>query len=131
MKLLVLGAGAVGGYFGGRLVEAGGDVTFLVRPQRAAHLRDNSLVIKSPAGDTRLPVKTIGATDQAGPFDLILLACKAYDLDAAIEAVTPHVMKNGAIVLPLLNGMAHIDRDRKSTRLNSSHIQKSRMPSSA
>lgn len=111
MRLLVLGAGAVGGYFGGRLVEAGGDVTFLVRPKRAEDLKANSLVIKSPAGDTRLPVKTIGATDEAEPFDVALLACKAYDLDQAIEAVAPHV-KKGAIVLPLLNGVAHIDRLR-------------------
>lgn len=113
MKLLVLGAGAVGGYFGGRLVEAGGDVTFLVRPQRAADLAANSLVIKSPAGDTRLPVKTIGAADgdAAGPFGLVILACKAYDLEPAIDAVTPHVDK-GAVVLPLLNGVAHIDRLR-------------------
>lgn len=113
MKLLVLGAGAVGGYFGGRLVEAGGDVTFLVRPKRAAQLRDNPLVIRSPAGDTRLAVKTIGAAEPAGPFDIALLACKAYDLDPAIEAVAPHV-KNGALLLPLLNGMAHVERLRET-----------------
>jgi 2-dehydropantoate 2-reductase len=113
MKLLVLGAGAVGGYFGGRLVEAGGDVTFLVRPPRAETLRANSLVIKSPAGDTRLLVKTIGEREKTDPFDLVLLACKAYDLDHAIEAVRPHV-ETGATVLPLLNGMAHIDQLRET-----------------
>lgn len=113
MRLLVLGAGAVGGYFGGRLVEAGGDVTFLVRPKRAAFLRDNALIIHSPAGDARLPVKTVGATDQAEPFDLAILACKAYDLEPAIEAIAPHV-KRGAAVLPLLNGMAHVERLREA-----------------
>jgi 2-dehydropantoate 2-reductase len=119
MRILVLGAGAIGGYFGGRLAEAGGDVTFLVRPERAKRLAKDGLVIKSPAGDAKLKVKTIGAhdhlpfeTDEGAPFDVVLVTCKAYDLDAAIDAIAPHV-DAGAIALPVLNGMAHIDRLRE------------------
>ena len=112
MRILILGAGGVGGYFGGRLVEAGADVTFLVRPARARLLRENGLVIKSPAGDARLEVKTLAAGEGARRFDLALVACKAYDLDTAIDAVEPHV-DDGAVALPLLNGMAHNDRMRE------------------
>lgn len=108
MKILILGAGGVGGYFGGRLIEAGGDVTFQVRPARAQSLAANGLVIKSPLGNATLPVKTIEHADGAGPFDLVIVSCKAYDLTPTIEAIAPHVAA-GAIVLPLLNGMRHND----------------------
>jgi 2-dehydropantoate 2-reductase len=108
MKILVLGAGAVGGYFGGRLVEAGADVTFLVRPGRAAQLAKSGLVVKSPFGDITKPVKTVGAAGEGGPYELVLLTCKAYDLENAIAAIAPAV-DAGAAVLPLLNGMAHLD----------------------
>lgn len=108
MKVLFLGAGGVGGYFGGRLVEAGGDVTFQVRPNRAQHLAAHGLVIKSPLGDAKLPVQTIERAAGSGPFDLVIVSCKAYDLTLAIEAIAAHV-EAGAIVLPLLNGMRHHD----------------------
>ena len=108
MKILVLGAGAVGGYFGGRLAEAGADVTFLVRPARAAQLAAHGLVVKSPFGDIAKPVKTVAAASEGGPYELVLLTCKAYDLDSAIAAIAPAV-EAGAAVLPLLNGMAHLD----------------------
>ncbi|KJV36997.1 2-dehydropantoate 2-reductase [Luteibacter yeojuensis] len=108
MRILVLGAGGTGGYFGGRLAQAGVDVTFLVRPARAAVLEANGLVIRSPFGDATLPVKhvtkdTVGA---AGPFDVVLLACKAYDLHSAIEDIDAAVGEHTA-VLPILNGLAH------------------------
>jgi len=108
MKILVLGAGAVGGYFGGRLAEAGADVTFLVRPARAAQLAAHGLVVKSPFGDIAKPVKTVAAASEGGPYELVLLTCKAYDLDSAIASIAPAV-EAGAAVLPLLNGMAHLD----------------------
>src|SRR6266851_4867246 len=76
MKILVLGAGAVGGYFGGRLAQAGADVTFLVRPARAAQLAKNGLVVKSPFGDFTQKVKTVGAASEGGPYELVLLTCK-------------------------------------------------------
>ena len=112
MRILILGAGGVGGYYGGRLVEAGADVTFLVRPARAQRLKESGLVIKSPAGNAELQVNTIVAGEKALRFDLALLACKAYDLDSAADAIEPHI-EAGAIVLPILNGMAHNDSLRE------------------
>jgi 2-dehydropantoate 2-reductase len=110
MKLLVVGAGAVGGYFGGRLLQTGRDVTFLVRPRRAAELAETGLVIKSPAGDVTLPTpKTVTAEALRQTFDLVLLSCKAYDLEGALVSLAPAVGP-GTIVLPLLNGMRHLDR---------------------
>jgi 2-dehydropantoate 2-reductase len=108
LRILVLGAGAVGGYFGGRLVEAGGDVTFLVRERRAAELAANGLVIKSSYGDATLAVQTVTAGSALKPFDIILLACKAYDLASAIDSIAPAVGPESAI-LPLLNGLSHLD----------------------
>ena len=107
MRILVLGAGALGGYFGGRLLEAGADVTFLVRPRRAAQLAAQGLVIESPFGALRTPVRTV-MVDEAEPgWDLVLLTCKAYDLDDAIAAIRPAV-SDGTAILPVLNGLSHV-----------------------
>src|SRR5580698_6479335 len=109
MRTLVVGAGAMGGYFGGRLLEAGRDVTFLVRPRRAAQLAKTGLVIRSKFGDASLPAPpTVTADALRAPYDLILLSCKAYDLESAADSFAPAVGANTAI-LPLLNGMAHMD----------------------
>jgi 2-dehydropantoate 2-reductase len=105
MRVLVLGAGALGGYFGGRLVEAGRDVTFLVRPARAEALRRDGLRIESPFGGAAVPVQAV--TEAQVGFDLVLLSCKAYDLEAAMSAIRPAV-EAGAAVLPVLNGLSHI-----------------------
>ena len=108
MRILVLGAGAIGGYFGARLLEAGRDVTFLVRPQRATRMQ-RGLVVKSPAGDIKLDRPPTVATDSVKqPFDLVLLTCKAYDLENAMDTIAPAVGPTTAI-LPLLNGMSHVD----------------------
>jgi len=109
MRFLVLGAGAVGGYFGGRLAEAGADVTFLVRPARAGLLRERGLVIESPLGDFRIAPQLATAETVAGSYDVVLLTAKHYDLDQAIAAVRPGVGQGTAIV-PLLNGLIHLDR---------------------
>jgi 2-dehydropantoate 2-reductase len=109
MRILVLGAGATGGYFGGRLLQAGCDVTFLVRPARAERLRAAGLVIESPLGDVRLPVKVVTADQLRPDWDLVLLACKAWDLEDAIATMVP-AMGAGTKVLPVLNGMSHLDR---------------------
>jgi len=110
VRILVVGAGAIGGYFGGRLLEAGRDVTFLVRPARAEALRRTGLVIRSPLGDCSIPSPPlVVASDLRGPFDLILLSCKAYDLESAITSLAPAV-GSGTAILPLLNGMGHLDR---------------------
>ena len=109
MRILVVGVGAIGGYFGGRLLQAGRDVTFLVRPRRAAQLAKTGLVIRSPLGDADLPnPATVAAEELRDRFDLILLSCKAYDLASAADSFAPAVGANTAIV-PFLNGMAHMD----------------------
>jgi 2-dehydropantoate 2-reductase len=109
MRILVVGAGAIGGYFGGRMLQAGQDVTFLVRPRRAAELADAGLVIKSPNGDVTLKnPPTVQADKLNEKFDVVLLSCKAFDLDDAIKSFAPAVGPNTAII-PLLNGMLHLD----------------------
>ncbi|GJE59729.1 2-dehydropantoate 2-reductase [Methylobacterium trifolii] len=111
MRVLVVGAGATGGYYGARLAEAGRDITFLVRPGRAEKLAANGLVLKSPLGDLHLDApKTVTADRLAGSgaFDLVLLSCKAYDLAGALDDFAPAVGE-GTAILPVLNGMAHLD----------------------
>lgn len=108
MRILVVGAGAVGGFFGGRLAQAGRDVTFLVRAKRAEELQARGLQIISPYGDLDLHPRTITAGQIAGPYDVILLSVKSYGLAAAMSdfamAVGPETM-----ILPVLNGMRHMD----------------------
>lgn len=108
MRILVVGAGSTGGYFGGRLAEAGRDVTFLVRPARAKTLRANGLQIKSPLGHVTLKPQLVTAGSIDNAFDVVLLTVTALSLDAALDdlasAIRPHTM-----ILPVLNGMKHID----------------------
>ena len=106
MRFLVLGAGAIGGYFGGRLAESGADVTFLVRPGRRVQLERDGLRIESALGNVARPVRTTLAGSLASDYDIVLLTCKAYDLQASIEAISPAVGPQTAII-PLLNGLAH------------------------
>jgi 2-dehydropantoate 2-reductase len=108
MRILILGAGAIGGYVGGRLHQSGADVTFLVRPARREALQRDGLVIKSTKGDITQKVNTVLKGADGGPYDVVLLTCKAYDLDSAIEAIAPAVGPDTTVV-PLLNGMRHID----------------------
>lgn len=109
MRTLVVGAGAIGGYFGGRLLEKNRDVTFLVRARRAVELASIGLVIRSRFGDVNIPdPATVLAENLHAPFDLILLSVKAYDLEDAIASFAPAVGPQTAI-LPLLNGMRHLD----------------------
>lgn len=108
-KILVLGAGSVGGYYAGRLVEAGHDVTFLVREKRQQYLATNGLEIESPAGNAKLSVKTILKQQLKPDYDFIFLTCKAYDLEDAIASIAAGVHEK-TVIIPVLNGMAHIDR---------------------
>ena len=108
MRILIIGAGAVGGYFGGRLTQAGRDVAFLVRPSRAKQLGQDGLRIISPHGDAVLTPKLVSAEEIDTPYDLVFLSVKAYALEAAMNdfaaAVGPETM-----ILPVLNGMRHVD----------------------
>ena len=109
MRILVIGAGATGGYFGGRLIEAGRDVTFLVREKRAELLAKGGLNIKSPLGDfTKANPPTLLAKNIKQPFDVIILSCKAYDLEDAMKSFAAAVGPDTAII-PFLNGMKHLD----------------------
>lgn len=107
MRILALGAGAIGGYFGGKLQKGGADVTFLVRPRRAAQLADRGLVVKAQDEEIRAPAKTVLAGQIDRPHDVILLCCKAYDLDDAVLAIAPAVGPD-SVVLPFLNGIRHL-----------------------
>jgi 2-dehydropantoate 2-reductase len=108
MRFLVLGAGALGGYFGGMLLRGGAEVGFLVRPRRAAQLAARGLVVRLPDGAFATPVRTVLAGAIDAPYDVVLLACKAYDLESALDAVAPAVGPRSA-VLPILNGINHIE----------------------
>ncbi len=109
VRTLVVGAGAIGGYFGGRLLEINRDVTFLVRPKRAAELAAHGLRIRSRFGDVTLANPAIVlAENLKETFDLVLLSCKAYDLESAITSFAPAVGP-GTVILPLLNGMRHLE----------------------
>jgi 2-dehydropantoate 2-reductase len=109
MKILVLGAGAMGGYYGARLTTTAADTTFLVRPERAALLAAQGLRLASELGDVHAKVKTVESLATDARYDLVLLACKTYDLDTAVQSIAPAV-DNGAVLLPLLNGLAVYDR---------------------
>lgn len=108
MRMLVVGAGSTGGYFGGRLAAAGRDVTFLVRPQRAARLAADGLEVVSPHGNLTLKPKLALADGITAPFDVVLLTVKAYALEAALDDLAPAVGPETMIV-PVLNGMRHVE----------------------
>jgi 2-dehydropantoate 2-reductase len=107
-RILVVGAGATGGYFGGRLAEAGRDVTFLVRARRAEQLRRDGLVIASPHGDLKLTPQLVTGAELDASYDLVLFTVKAYGLDQAIADITPAIGPE-TMILPMLNGMRHLD----------------------
>lgn len=109
MRYLILGTGALGGYFGGMLVKGGADVTFLVRPARAAQLQRDGLTVRTQDSiELRTQVKTVQQGQLDGTYDVILLTCKAYDLAGAIDAIAPAIGEQSVIV-PVLNGVRHID----------------------
>jgi 2-dehydropantoate 2-reductase len=110
MRLLMLGAGGVGGYFGARLHEGGADVTFLVRAKRAATLRERGLRIHGARGELHIkePKLLVSGSPSNQEFDAIIVSCKAYDLDDSIAAIRPYVGSR-TLVVPLLNGMKHLD----------------------
>ena len=110
MRVLVLGAGAVGGYFGGRMTEAGMDVTFLVREKKKRKLEKKGIVLRSPKGDLSIKPNLITIDKVGSDFDVILFTNKAYDLDEILRSRFP--VKDGAIIIPLLNGYAHIEQLR-------------------
>ena len=108
MRLLVVGAGSTGGYFGVRLAQAGRDVTFLVRLGRAAQLRETGLHLLSPHGNATLQPNVATAEAITGPYDVVLLTVKGFQLEAALNDLAPAVGPK-TMILPVLNGMRHMD----------------------
>ena len=108
MRLLVAGAGSTGGYLGGRLAQAGRDVTFLARPTRAAQLRAEGLRLVSPHGDATLHPKVVTAGELTSPYDAVLLTVKGFQLEAALDDIAPAVGPE-TVILPVLNGMRHME----------------------
>ena len=121
MRILVVGAGAIGGYFGARLAAAGRDVTFLVRPKRAEQLASGGLFVRSPKGDVKIAapkIVTEATLRQPGgpmgqPYDLVFLSCKSFDLEGAMSSFARGVVGPDTAILPMLNGMGHIDTLQK------------------
>ncbi len=109
MRILVVGAGAIGGYYGARLLQAGADVTFLVRPRRGAYLAANGLNVYSELGNFSGPVATISREELKPNYDLVLLSCKSYDLENTLQDIAP-ALSDATTILPLLNGLAVYDR---------------------
>jgi 2-dehydropantoate 2-reductase len=119
MRFLVLGAGALGGYFGGRLLQGGADVDFLVRPRRAEQLARDGLVVKTHDGEIRRPASIVQAGAVAGPYDVVLMSCKAYDLDEAMTAIAPAVTGT-CFIAPVLNGIKHVET--MASRFGRNHV---------
>ena len=118
MRILVLGAGAIGGYMGGRLAEGGADVTFLVRPKRRELLERQGLIVKSEVGDIARPVKTVLSGEIKAPYDLVILTAKAYDLDTAIDAIAPAMGPNstaGRVKATMVRAICVVEWVRFST----------------
>lgn len=109
LKILMLGAGGIGGFLGARLVQAGGDVTFLVRENRKRQLTEQGLRLESPFGNALREVQAKLQSEIRPGYDLVLLTCKAYDLASAIEAIRP-ALSDRTAVLPFLNGFAHVEQ---------------------
>ena len=109
MRILILGAGGIGGYLGARLLAAGREVTFLVRPNRVEPLLTHGLKLRTPTEEMTLTsLKVVTAETVSEAYDLIILSCKAYDLQSSLDAIAPAIGP-GSMVLPMLNGMAHLD----------------------
>lgn len=113
MKILVMGSGGVGGYFGGRLQQGGADVTFVARGRHLAAMQKDGLRIRSPHGDAQLKVKAVEQPADAGQVDLVLFGVKLWDTDGACEQLKP-VMARGASIIPFQNGVESIERLRRS-----------------
>lgn len=106
-RILVVGAGAVGGYFGAHLARAGRDVTFLLRPERAEFVRREGLTVRTSTESFTVHPAVVTA-DELATFDIVLLAVKAFGFEAAVEDLAPAVGES-TLVIPALNGMRHLD----------------------
>ncbi len=108
MRILVVGAGATGGYFGARLAQAGKDVTFLVREKRAEALRKSGLKVESKEESFTIQPKLILASELKEIYDAVILTVKGFSLEAVLEEFAPAVGEH-TVIIPVLNGMRHLE----------------------
>lgn len=108
MKILIVGAGGIGGYYGSKLMLAGADITYLLREKRQALIKKQGLVVETPRGSFTVHPKTVTANELTPIYDLIILAPKAFDLKDALQSIEK-ASTNG-LILPFLNGLAHIEQ---------------------
>lgn len=113
MRILVVGAGSTGGFYGASLARHGRDVTFLVREKRAEKLREKGLVVHAHSGTFSLRPQIVVADEITAPYDLIILTVKSFGLAGAIRDITPAVGEN-TVILPILNGMKHLTTLRQT-----------------
>ena len=109
MRLAVVGAGAVGGYFGGRLVQSGVDVTFIARNRTLEALSSDGLHVRSIDGDFSVPVKATSDPGSVGEVDGVLFGVKAWQIEEAARSAKP-LFGPQTFALPLLNGIEIPDR---------------------
>lgn len=109
MKILFVGAGAVGALFGAPLHQHGADVHFLLRPARKAQVDAEGLTLELPTGELRIQPRTLTAGELAHSYDLIVLTNKAPALDSVVADIAPAVGPD-TLLLPLLNGLRHLDQ---------------------
>jgi len=110
MRIAVMGAGGVGGYFGARLAQAGHDVAFVARGAHLAAMRERGLTVRSALGDVHLP-SPVATDDPAAlsPVDIVLFAVKLWDTEPAAQAIRP-LIANGGVVVPFQNGVDSVER---------------------
>ena len=108
MKILIVGAGGIGGYYGSKLMLAGADVTYLLREKRQALIQKQGLIVETPHGSFTVHPNTVTANELTPSYDLIILAPKAFDLEDALQSIEKSSTKG--MVLPFLNGLAHLDQ---------------------
>lgn len=109
MRIAVMGAGGVGGYFGARLAQAGNEVTFIARGRHLEALRAKGLALKSPLGDAQLKVRAVESPADAGAADVVLFAVKLWDTESAAQAIRP-LVASGGMAIPFQNGVESIER---------------------
>ena len=107
MKILILGAGAIGGFFGAHLMKSGANISFLVREKRKDELKKSGINIFSINGELKVNPKLLDKNLSGQDFDVIILTNKSYDLIESIREIKPYV--NKTVIIPLLNGMAHYE----------------------
>jgi len=107
MKILIVGAGGIGGFFGAKLQQAGVDITYLLREKRQKLIQEQGLIIETPKGSFTIQPKTILADQLEPVYDLIILACKAFDLDDSLTSIAK--ASSRGVILPFLNGLTHLN----------------------